>query len=139
MHYRIHTPRVVHETLDEETIIIDFETGTYYSLSGTAHWVWFLLENKLSVTEIINQLIAHYAGEPEEIDAAVRQFIGELAQAGIIVATVAPQPGIASLPFSRQDRFTPPVLEIHTDIQDLLLLDPIHEVGKQGWPMRHNQ
>ncbi|MEZ4735638.1 MAG: PqqD family protein [Caldilineaceae bacterium] len=137
MHYRIDTPRVVHETLDEETIVIDFETGTYYSLAGTAHWVWILLEQNLSVAEIINQFIAHYPGDPEQIDAAVRQFIGELARAEIIVATATPQSVTASLPFSRQDHFAPPTLETYTDIQDLLLLDPIHEVGKQGWPMRH--
>jgi hypothetical protein len=138
MYYQIHTPRVVYETLDEETINIDIETGTYYSLSGTAYWVWYLLEQTLSVEEIVNQFLAHYDGEAEEIEANIRQFIGELAQAEVIVAAVARQPATATLPASSLAPFTTPTLEIHTDIQDLLLLDPIHEVGKQGWPMRHN-
>jgi hypothetical protein len=31
--------------------------------------------------------------------------------------------------------FTQPVLEVYTDMQDLLLLDPIHEVDEEaGWP-----
>jgi hypothetical protein len=27
-----------------------------------------------------------------------------------------------------------PTLEVFTDMQDLLLFDPIHEVGPEGWP-----
>jgi hypothetical protein len=30
--------------------------------------------------------------------------------------------------------FVAPVLHKHTDMQDLLLLDPIHEVDETGWP-----
>lgn len=43
MNYRVNMPRIAHETLDDETIVIDFEQGTYYSLSDVANWVWFLL------------------------------------------------------------------------------------------------
>ncbi len=33
-----------------------------------------------------------------------------------------------------KDDFTNPVLEKFTDMADLLLLDPIHEVDESGWP-----
>ena len=33
-----------------------------------------------------------------------------------------------------QDDFTNPVLEKFTDMAELLLLDPIHEVDDSGWP-----
>ena len=134
--YRINGPRIVHETLDNETIIIDFDTGTYYSLSGTAYWIWFLIEKKQALVQIVNQITTSYTGEPEQIDAAVRQFVGKLAQAEIIVKTEAPLGVAEPLVLANKVPFTPPILEEHTDIQDLLLLDPIHEVGKQGWPMR---
>jgi hypothetical protein len=35
--------------------------------------------------------------------------------------------------------FGQPVLEKFTDMADLLLLDPIHEVGEAGWPQRAPQ
>lgn len=138
MNYRINTPRFVHETLDDETIIIDFEVGTYYSLSGTAHWILFLIEKKQSVAEVVNQITTHYAGEQEEIEAAVRQFIGQLAQVEIIIKGEPSLLTVPSLPLAHRELFATPILEEHTDIQDLLLLDPIHEVGKHGWPMRNN-
>ena len=30
--------------------------------------------------------------------------------------------------------YVPPVLEKFTDMQDLILLDPVHEVSERGWP-----
>jgi len=35
--------------------------------------------------------------------------------------------------------YAPPVLETFSDMQDLLLLDPIHEVDDAGWPMAPRQ
>ncbi len=30
--------------------------------------------------------------------------------------------------------YAPPALETYTDMQELLLLDPIHDVDETGWP-----
>lgn len=136
MHYHINLPRIAHETLDNETIIIDFDTGTYYSLRDTAYWIWLLIENALSVESIIEQITTYFIGDPEEIEVAVRQFVGKLAEVGIILPTTASPRPTASPLVAHQGSFTQPTLEEHSDIQDLLLLDPIHEVSKQGWPMR---
>jgi len=32
-------------------------------------------------------------------------------------------------------RFQPPTLNKYTDMRDMLLLDPIHDVGESGWPV----
>ncbi|MBX3013276.1 MAG: PqqD family protein [Caldilineaceae bacterium] len=135
MNYRINTPRIVHEMLDDETIIIDFETGTYYSLRDTANQIWLLLGEGYATPAIVNHIMAQYSGEQEEIEAAIRQFIGQLAQGEVVVATAEAQtlPPLAPMA-SKSVAFVPPVLEEYTDIQDLLLLDPIHEVDKSGWP-----
>ncbi len=34
-----------------------------------------------------------------------------------------------------QGAFAPPRLQRYTDMQDLLLLDPIHDVDEVGWPV----
>lgn len=31
--------------------------------------------------------------------------------------------------------YRPPVLEVFADMQDLLLLDPIHDIDEVGWPV----
>ena len=32
-----------------------------------------------------------------------------------------------------------PMIESYDDMADLLLLDPVHEVGEQGWPVKPDQ
>ena len=34
--------------------------------------------------------------------------------------------------------FTTPTLEIFSDMQDILLLDPVHDVDERGWPINKN-
>ncbi len=63
---------------------------------------------------------------------AVRAFLKELQEeqlivtepAEILAAPAGPLPPAASRP----------ALQKFTDLQDLLMLDPIHEVDERGWP-----
>lgn len=133
--YSINTPLVTSETIDDETIIIDFESGTYYNLHGTANQLWQLLQANYAAAEVVCWATASYSGDPLTIDTAIHDFIDELKEAKLIVERTASvseaiPPNTAKVPF------TAPRIERHTDIQDLLLLDPLHDVGMQGWPTR---
>jgi hypothetical protein len=60
-----------------------------------------------------------------------------LLENGLLVALEdgAPAASPLELPASEMREFQPPVLESYSDMQDILLLDPIHEVDdKAGWP-----
>jgi len=136
MNYAINTPRVTSETLDDESIVIDFETGTYYSLLDTANQLWRLIGAHYTLDEMIRWMGASYQGEPLTIADAVHSFVGELLQAELIVAQPTAT-ATALAPLVVKQPFVPPLLECHTEIQDLLLLDPIHDVSQQGWPIRN--
>jgi hypothetical protein len=59
--------------------------------------------------------------------------LGELEREGLIRPAERPAERLnASTGQSRQ--FVPPVLERYDDMEDLLLLDPVHDVDAQGWP-----
>lgn len=139
MTYRINAPRIAHETIDDETIIIDFDSGTYYSVRATANTMWQLLSQGKSVEEVIRRVQAEYQGNAEQMAAAVHDFVTLLVrEKGLLVAAPATGNGAVqplSTPAAKTP-FTQPVLEQYTDMQDLLLLDPIHEVDDQGWPQR---
>ncbi len=136
MAFRIQAPRVVHETIDDETIVIDFDDGTYYSLRTTANFIWQLLETA-STAQIVEAVCQHYTDDSAEIESSVRAFLDQLIQADLIAKT---DEGTSQSVLAAIDGpplpFTPPLLEEYTDMQDLLLLDPIHEVDTQGWPAR---
>ena len=136
MPYHIQTPRVVHETIDDETIVIDFDDGTYYSLRTTANFIWQLLENA-SAGQIVEAVRQQYTGDAEQIESSVHAFLAQLVQAQLIVETDgdSSQPVLTPID-GTPEPFTPPLLEEYADMQDLLLLDPIHDVDAQGWPAR---
>jgi hypothetical protein len=82
----------------------------------------------------------HYQGAPEAITFALEQFVNELAGDGLVVprpAGAAPA-GAPNLPAPAVPRaaFSAPVLQKYDDMQDLIMLDPIHEVDDSGWPAR---
>lgn len=109
--YAINTSKAISETLDGETIIINLETGTYYSMNpaGTALWAAI--------------------GEGKAISAeasGVRTFLDTLLADGLIT----PRETAGTLAASVDD----PVITKYTDMQEMLLADPIHDVDEGGWP-----
>jgi Coenzyme PQQ synthesis protein D (PqqD) len=136
--FRVNGPNVIHETIESEVILIDLKTGTYYSLRDSGAAVWQAVERGAGEDGIATELRSRYDGSEDQIRDAVRQLLAELEREGLIRAdeseagpaatTPASDNGAARLPFAA------PALEKHTDMQDLILLDPVHEVGAEGWP-----
>ena len=140
MRHRVNSPRVMHETIEDEVIVIDLNTGSYYSLRASGAAIWHALERGLPDDEIADAVAARYDGDPAEIAAAVSELLRELSQEGLIESANGAGDGqLAATATAPQDdrpreRFQRPVLEKHTDMQDLILLDPVHEVDARGWP-----
>ena len=74
---------------------------------------------------------------PAEVDDAVIEFVGRLVDEGLVrpapdghPSTPIPEAGGAGGPFTR------PTITVYSDMEDLLLLDPIHDVDETGWPVR---
>lgn len=140
--FRINTPTVVSEVFDDEIVIIHLESGAYYSIDQSGAAIWRLLNQGASVPEINTTLAAAYTNTATEIEQAVHSFMQQLAEEQLIVPDRAltqsqqrqiGQPFISSSPGTQQ-YFTMPRLNKYTDMQDLLLLDPIHDVTETGWP-----
>lgn len=144
--YIPNAPRVVHQTIEGETILIDFVDGSYYSLDGSASSIWELLCGGNSVEDMIASFVHDPKDEPDLIAGEIENFISELEKDSLIVPDSLPEDGTKGAipkPDSEQAAttrerkpFTKPALSKYTDLQDLLLLDPIHEVEEQGWPIK---
>ncbi len=143
--FRLNPDRVVHETIDGETIIIQLETGTYYSLAGSGAEIWAMLAAGRSAGEVVGELEQRYAGSRDELaeatDALVRELRREeLLEEGTDEDANAPSSNGASAngggdhANAERPQFDPPKLQRYTDMQYFLMLDPIHEVDAIGWP-----
>jgi hypothetical protein len=138
MQYRINTPHVGSETIQGETIIIDFISGAYFSSDKIGSAIWEQLKASASSEQILHEIQRRYPDQ-QEYGPVVTSFLKQLEKENLIVidskdvlaSTVEKNP-----PVCWPDQYTAPVLRKYTDMQDLLLLDPIHEVDEQGWPVR---
>ena len=139
--FAINPQRVVHETIDGETIIIQLETGTYYSLAGPGAEIWAMLAGGSSTDQVVADLERRYDESPQTLTQATQELVRELRHEELLEddfdGSAAGQTlnGASSngsngegAPFSR------PTLQKYTDMQYFLLLDPIHEVEGSGWP-----
>jgi len=133
----INSPRIAHETIDGETVLIDFDSGAYFSTSGTGALMLDCLLKGLNRDEVMETLTGSLAGDPAVMCGALDDFISQLETEALIVPSVAEPPSQppCAVAASKVD-FTVPLLEKYTDMQDLLLLDPIHEVNETGWPYK---
>jgi hypothetical protein len=137
--YRIKTPEVVYETIEGETVIVNLENGLYYSLRNqTGVDAWTLLEAGMDFPAMSASLAQHYAQDEQVVSSALRDFIILLQQEGLIEVDQrthdSPVVSLA-MPLKTHDGvFEPPSIERFSDMQDLLLLDPIHDVDEAGWP-----
>ena len=137
MRYRVNHPQVINEMIDGEAIMINLVTGSYYSLDSLGGEVWELLEKSSSNDDIVNQLSLRYEASDEVIRSAVDDLLGQLSREQLIVTDESPGAAsfapLESRPAQRSP-FRAPRLEKFTDMQDLILLDPVHEVDSRGWP-----
>jgi hypothetical protein len=136
--FRVNSPRVVHETIDGEVVMINLDTGCYYSLDNVGAAIWNRLECGASLGEMVEWLAGHYPREQQQMEATVQRLVTELQSEELIRGLdgqdMAGRDGARSEPAQPPAAFETPVLQKHTDMQDLLLLDPIHEVDETGWP-----
>jgi hypothetical protein len=138
--FRVNTPTVTHETIDGEAVIINLDSGNYYSLVEVGSFIWSLVENGASVKDVQEQVLQSYQGAPSEIDRGVQELLTQLQQENLIV----PLNGAAEVSdltaaapannHHEKPSFNPPSLHKYSDMQELLLLDPIHDVDDAGWP-----
>lgn len=134
--YRITPKKIAHQVIDGEVIVIHFDTGAYYSLSGTAVNMWEML----SRPQRLDDLRTRFTDWDLRAERSVRQFIQVLETEGLIeaapIADGHPAVNVAGDAPGSADPipFHDPIVEKYSDMQTILLADPIHDVEEQGWP-----
>ncbi len=134
-HYEINAPAVAGEVIDGEAIILHLPLGHYFSSEGSGALIWAGIERRMALGDIAAALAERFSLAPESAEAAVDAFVGELLRHELIRSCDKPREAalIGALPGDGD--YAPPRIEIYTDMQHLLLLDPIHDVDSAGWPV----
>ena len=128
MNYQL-SRRVAADLFEGEYIIANLDTGLYYSLQGAG--IYFLKNLPLGNPEqVIEKFTETFAEQKEEIELDLKSIWSQLENELIVVPTDSDQvKSELELPVN----YEPSSFNRYADMQDLLALDPIHEVDEEGW------
>jgi hypothetical protein len=138
---KVNAPSVVSEIIDGEAVIMDLASGQYFSTQQTGSDIWRAIGDTGTRSHIASSLLEIYEIDPDEARRAVDTFVSDLLERKLVIemdaegfiSDVRTGPPLKGHPPRKP--FTVPVLNAYDDMQDLLLLDPIHDVDETGWPM----
>jgi hypothetical protein len=134
--FRINRPSVSSEVFDDEVVVINLKTGFYYSSARAGAAIWSALDDGFSVREIVDALSAVSGDSTVDVEGMVETFVSQLVEEGLIVQDKSDSGAIGDTIRLGEDYvLEPPVLQKYTDMEELLLLDPIHDVDEAGWPV----
>jgi hypothetical protein len=115
-------------------IVANFLTGVYYSLLGSAAQIWDGLMAGVPLDRVVREVGGLSETALDSFTEAADRLVKDLEAEKLIV----PADGAVESPWAPiaapSGVYGLPALERFTDMQDLLLLDPVHEVEEMGWP-----
>lgn len=139
--YRV-LPTISMERLDGETIVIDFESGRFYSFRESAADLLWLISTGIEFALFESVLQKYFrVHESTDLSQDVGSFIDTILGLNLIEkSTVGSEIDPAEfsdveLPedYLRGD-WVSPLLVSNDELSDLLKIDPIHDVSESGWP-----
>lgn len=139
LRYNIFDNNIISDVFGEEVVLVNLESGVYYSLRYSATQIWNRLINQYSPTEILTDLIQIYQVDENDLMSDINLFFTQLLEDKII--KIASETEKKSIEFNSKGilvNYTSPVVEAFSDMQEILLLDPVHDVDKSGWPISKN-
>lgn len=134
MYYKHNAEHVAAEEFDGEFVLINFARGTYFSLRHTAVDAWRQFGNGASPAEVASRIHQRFPDAETDARAQLERCIQLLIDEELLCE--APAAGSAVDVWSSSG-WAAPAVEVFSDLKDLIVLDPVHEVdASSGWPRR---
>jgi hypothetical protein len=124
-HFTVRPQSVIYDVIDSEAVVMDLEAGVYYSFNTTATQIWSgIIDRKFTDADLYD-----YAGTQN------RDFVDFLIAQDLIRRESATQSGDTGIKSPLED-FEKAEWQTFSDMKELLLLDPVHDIAlnEQGWP-----
>lgn len=134
MFYKHNLEQVAAEEFDGEFVLIHFARGTYFSLRHAAVDVWRQFSNGASPAQVAGRIGDRFSVAGEAACAELKRSIQVLIDEELLCEVEAPGPPVEDW---SSEVWAAPAVEVYSDLQDLIVLDPVHEVDSStGWPRR---
>jgi hypothetical protein len=134
--YKINESKAISETIDGETIIINLETGYYYSVNNTATIIWNEIKENRSIRSISQHFLNHYEVDTDTAEKSIAEIISFFLKDDLILeldSNGSPYFQEQKTGMMKQ-KFIMPRIERYDDMARALRSDPVHDVNEEGWP-----
>jgi hypothetical protein len=136
--FECNSPDVVFESFDDEVVLLNLQTGRYYSLDPIGMMYWEYLSQGVPPAEIVAHVARKFPahGNASELKLDLEALLSEF-QSEQLVRTSVNSRSIAEVGEPKTklpEKYARPVLSKFDDVAEMLLLDPVHDVSEAGWP-----
>lgn len=133
--YMFNRANFAFEVFTDEVVILNVTEGAYFALGGWAFDIWPDLASRQPVDRLVEVIARRYGKPREAIETELNEFVAKLQQEQILLDAAPSDRAMAQDEPTSAAVFRPITFEKHVDMEDLLTLDPIHDVDpQQGWP-----
>ena len=137
---RLNHRSLVEEDFAPDRVVVDLRNGQYYCLNESAAFIWCMLQPQgRSLERICDDLSRRFILDAPTARAEIESYILLMETANLLVvdraATTDGLPANGTETTSPLIPWLTPGFTTYTELEDLLMIDPIHEVDdKAGWP-----
>lgn len=71
-------------TLDDEAVILETESGMYYGLNDVATHIWEEIDERRTVAELRESILATYDAEPDQVERDLESVLADMLDNGLI-------------------------------------------------------
>ena len=135
--YQINEQNVSSEEIDGEVIIVNLRNGNYYSAQDIGAYIWGRITHGDSLENMQASLCQQFVDSKRTIRDELTAFLEKLESEQLIVrASDTDVAGSTRIDAPIPEQYAAPNLNCYSDMNDLLLLDPVHDVEDEGWPKK---
>ncbi|MFA5146253.1 MAG: PqqD family protein [Candidatus Omnitrophota bacterium] len=84
--YRIDKDKVTYRVIDNEAVILNLDSGYYYSLNGVGTEIWKMMAVGKTTDEILDYFEAEYRLSKSRLKGDLLELINDLEREGLIQA-----------------------------------------------------
>jgi hypothetical protein len=134
-HYALANKNISGEIIDDELIIIDLARGIYFTSKGAALPLWRAIIAEAEVDGLVAQLAAQ-TDDVASFKHATESWLNALTDQGILREEAGSGRPLPTDLINGENRSqtVAPTFEMHQDLEDILLFDPVHDFEELGWP-----
>ena len=78
-------PQVMSRLVDDETVLLDLESGMYFGLDGVGKRIWESISEGNSLNETAAIIAAEFEVDKERAQADLITFVSDLLERGLLV------------------------------------------------------